>query len=373
MFGPPNIERMKKRKNVRGLIKALKHEDNKIRLGATGALGEIEDPAAVAPLIQLLKSESPGSRVQKHAVWALGRIGSPALTPLIEALNDENKSVREKAADALGLIKDSRAVQPLFRALEDEYWPVRKATAIALGRIGDEAAVKPLLAALEDEYEAVRDKAKEALDQLGYQPDGTQFASPPDISKLASKADVQGLIEALSYERDPEIRKTAAEALGELADPKAVEPLILLLNEKWSDPNGPHDRSVKALMKIGTPAVKPLIKTLKAARRPSNPMMDPDLNLRVGCVRALGMIADPSSMDVLLQALSDNIPAVRFNAADSLEKIGEPAVSKLIDLIGRMGKRAPVAAADALKGITGQDFQDNAAAWRQWWNENKKI
>ncbi|HUV79436.1 MAG TPA: HEAT repeat domain-containing protein [Candidatus Bathyarchaeia archaeon] len=53
----PNVERMKGRKDVRGLIKALKDEDLHVRSRAARALGEIKDARAVEPLIQALKEE----------------------------------------------------------------------------------------------------------------------------------------------------------------------------------------------------------------------------------------------------------------------------------------------------------------------------
>ena len=73
---------MKAKKDVKGLIKALKHEDYGIRM---------------------------------EAGWALGKIGDArAVEPLIQALNDENETVRAVAAGALGEIKDARAVEPLI-------------------------------------------------------------------------------------------------------------------------------------------------------------------------------------------------------------------------------------------------------------------
>ena len=66
---------------------------------------------------------------------------------LIEALRNENMSVRRKAAEALGLLGDAQAYEPLIKALDDDH-SIRWRTAIALGRLGDKRAVRPLIEAL---------------------------------------------------------------------------------------------------------------------------------------------------------------------------------------------------------------------------------
>ena len=54
LFGSPNINKLKTKGNVQGLIKALNYKKNPtIRLDATIALGEIGDSLAVEPLIEI--------------------------------------------------------------------------------------------------------------------------------------------------------------------------------------------------------------------------------------------------------------------------------------------------------------------------------
>ena len=52
-----DIEKLKEKKDVKELIKALKYEDSYIRMFAAIALGKIGDERAVAPLTQSLKDE----------------------------------------------------------------------------------------------------------------------------------------------------------------------------------------------------------------------------------------------------------------------------------------------------------------------------
>jgi HEAT repeat protein len=81
--------------------------------------------------------------VRYAAAEALVKIGAPAMEPLIAALKDKDSKdsdVRQAAAEALGEIKDPRAVEPLIAALKDEVSNVREAAAQALDHLGWEPA-----------------------------------------------------------------------------------------------------------------------------------------------------------------------------------------------------------------------------------------
>ena len=96
----PNIERLKARWDIDGLIKALNHRDYRIRKKAAEALGDMKAKEAVDALIKTLKDEN--SEVRKAAAYALGRIGDEkAIKPLAEALKDESIDVRLEAAKSL--------------------------------------------------------------------------------------------------------------------------------------------------------------------------------------------------------------------------------------------------------------------------------
>ncbi len=70
------------------------------------------------------------------------------MEPLIQALKDVDSNVRKAAAEALGEIKDPRAVEPLIQALKDGYLIVRQLAAEALVSIG-----KPAVPALKEAME----------------------------------------------------------------------------------------------------------------------------------------------------------------------------------------------------------------------------
>ena len=98
MFGKANVEKLTKRHDVEGLIRALGHQDASVRSSAALALGEIGDAAALDGLVELLRYEQ-------------GEPPEGADSP-------EACSVRMAAATALGTLGRAEAVDPLCHALE---------------------------------------------------------------------------------------------------------------------------------------------------------------------------------------------------------------------------------------------------------------
>jgi beta-lactamase regulating signal transducer with metallopeptidase domain len=100
-------------------LELLKSPSPRVRERAANALGELEDSRAVPALIETLKDENAG--VREHTASALRDLGDRQAVPaLIEALKDEDAVVREHVATALGVLGDKRAVQPLTNALQKE-------------------------------------------------------------------------------------------------------------------------------------------------------------------------------------------------------------------------------------------------------------
>lgn len=105
----------------------------------------------------------------------------------------------------------------------------------------------------------------------------------------------------------------AAWALGEIGDLKAVEPLICAF-----DSLGTRREAVAALVKIGLPAVDPL---LKVAR-------DPSQRCRSEAALALGGIRDRKAVPALIELLrsrEDRTQGPQCEAARALGMMGDPA------------------------------------------------
>ncbi len=131
---------------IEALIRTLSDVDRGARLRAAQALGFRYATEAVEPLMRALGDED--HYVGEYAKDALVMIGAPAVSPLIQAIEDkgEHPTRRWRAAQALGSSGDARALEPLVAVLEDQGddAAVRKIAAFYLGRLGDARALPVL-------------------------------------------------------------------------------------------------------------------------------------------------------------------------------------------------------------------------------------
>lgn len=198
---------------IQTLIDQLQDQNANTRSQAAVSLGRLGDAGAVDALVRVLCNDSQ-LNVQEDATWALVRIGSAAVPPLIEVLADGNPAMRHNAAHALGKIGDAGAVDALVQALSDDDPTVRLKAAFALGQIGDTRAVEPLLRLLDDSSKEVRWTVAEVVGQFG--------------------ESAVMLVSGVLQHHDVEARELAASILGEIGDPRAVEPLVqALIDSEW--------------------------------------------------------------------------------------------------------------------------------------------
>jgi HEAT repeat protein len=98
------------------LLQALEDEDASVRQCALLGLRLRPDPGAVAGLVAVLDDPDPLAR--RLAGQALGAIGREAVPRLLEVMAGSQHPARLEAARALATIGDTRAIQALFEALD---------------------------------------------------------------------------------------------------------------------------------------------------------------------------------------------------------------------------------------------------------------
>jgi putative heme-binding domain-containing protein len=127
------------------LAKLLADPRPEVRDRAAGRLATL---GAVPALVNLLAGSAQAD-TKCAAVWTLARIDdASARVAVRRALDDAQPGVRQAAARAAGLHRDSAALDRLMKLVTSDTPAVRREAATALGRIGQTAAVPALLEAL---------------------------------------------------------------------------------------------------------------------------------------------------------------------------------------------------------------------------------
>jgi HEAT repeat protein len=279
-------------------------------------------PELVTALLQAIDDEN--AKVRLEAIYAVGVVATPPLTTLdkdqtqrlIKGLDHFDPAVRTGAALVIARLKVTDAGDALIKAVNDSQTDVRYAAMRALGAIHDESAVK----ALTEQFAFYRkgEGAWAALDALARIGAGSTL--PLFKERLADK--------------DPYIRRAAAEGVGRAGDQSSLDTLEKMagtdesamvrmaaafalqklgrnyagrLTDLMTSPKA-VDQGVEYLVEIG-PSVTPML----LAR-----LQEQDADLREAVADVLGAVGGPAA-----------VPALQ--AAAAKDPKGEP---------GRAAKRA---------------------------------
>lgn len=145
--------------------------------------------------------------------------------------------------------------------------------------------------------------------------------NPPDVQELLGRRAESRLVALLQHE-DRSIRLQAVGALSELKTAAGAEPLRDLLADTDAEL---REAAAAALIAIGPTAVAPLAAVVAEKYGAYEP--------KVAAARCLGEIGDPAAVAPLLVAMNDMTANVRSAAADSLVRLGAPAVPGLLALL----------------------------------------
>lgn len=180
---------------------------------------------------------------------------------------------------------------------------VRLKAAIMLGRISDIQAIDPLCDAFGDDNYIVRGAAARALGNLGYP---------------KAKRAVERLFELFAVEEEPFVRKEVAKALGKL---------------------------------IGKDSLQDFFRA----------MSDQDERIRLATVRMLVSVEDTRAKEVIVNAIGDEVEAVRKEAAQAVLKYPiEEAGRLLVKVFNNRGNPRTQVAAVKLAGELEFDGLINA-------------
>jgi HEAT repeat protein len=168
---------------------------------AADLLGEMQAKEAEQPLTAMLKHED--DRLRRAATGALMRLGTPrAMRAIEEALKSDVPQMRMQAASALVARKDVRNAASLIRALDEEKDDeVQIALLSALGKLATTDAVQRLIKAAESERGLFKKKTT-----------AYRLAALQGLAETAT-AEARTALEALRQDKEDEIRDAAMAGL----------------------------------------------------------------------------------------------------------------------------------------------------------------
>lgn len=329
-------------KAVPALIDALYEPDSSISLAASESLGEIGDPRAIEPLLEvsrrsdaMLMKEMPNSGMEDFSineavdaevsgstanpynfkemvVFKIDQLpqeyfmadGSPIPRKdlVVKGLKDNNQQMRQMAAKAAIGLEHDDVIEPLIEALANpfEVESVRFLAAEALGGMQSDKSIESLLGALKDENVAVRYSAAAAL------------SGHTDIRVI------DALIEAFA-DQDRYVRSSIAYALGATGDPRARQTLFAAIVD---ESEVVRFSAAKALACFPPDEILDEI---------SMKMQNGDRFILLAMLEVLGHIKDDRSVTLLKRYLKSDDSEVSYKAATAL--VGQESEDIIDDLI----------------------------------------
>ncbi|MGB3636923.1 MAG: HEAT repeat domain-containing protein [Rivularia sp. (in: cyanobacteria)] len=202
--------------------------DLELRWFALRILGEFNEPQIVISLVKLLE-ETEEEELAIASAQTLAKIGQPAITALIELLKEEKS--RLLAVKSLAQIRRSEVIEPLLSVVDDSTAEVRLTAIEALGSFHQKRLIPVFIAALKDVSEKVRKEAIIALKMRAY---------------LNEEFDLVNHLQPLLYDMNSEVCQQAVLAMGCMKDEAAIKALFDILNLK-NTPLSLKQEAVRAL------------------------------------------------------------------------------------------------------------------------------
>jgi HEAT repeat protein/cyclophilin family peptidyl-prolyl cis-trans isomerase len=211
---------------------------------AIRAMGDLGDPDALGPLIDVLKIRGIHMGVRAEAVTAIGKLKTPrSVDVLLELVTDPSPAVRAAAFGALAKADPERFMLSLSTLDPDSQWRVRAAIARAMSSIPAESSGGLLESMAADKEPRVVPAVLDALAEV----------KSPNAGAIA--------LAKMSAE-DPVIRAAAARVLGALKPQSALE--VLNQAAQTVDKDGSYlarAAALDALVEFGLDTAKPALVT----------------------------------------------------------------------------------------------------------------
>ncbi len=338
---------------AREIVAYLRDRDLAVRSHAMRRLVDLGEPA-VDSLIAALADEN----VRWLASGALINIGNDSIRKTVLALKHKNPAVRRNALFILRQL-DARAAAPSIQAMLSDPDPSVQVQAIqTVAQFGGEGAQRLVLSKAESRVGLVRDAAIEVLPKFGSESLSAltsllDYGKPDDVRVAAIRAlGSMGTRESLIYleksltDPSPLVRYYATLTLGDTGDPSILDHLALRMDdadptvrEAASDVFGRMPEAGRShlfrFLREGNTLQKISAATAvrKGKYRPAEPLLvdgmrDESPDVKVASVAALMVLADPASVEGLVNGLRD--PHIRWLCVLALRQFGDVNIRPLL-------------------------------------------
>jgi bilin biosynthesis protein len=327
---------------------------------ASDALWSLGEPA-VTPLVGVLEDRDAAPWAHVWAARTSMYIGDPrAVLPMLELVQDSNESLKERGAIAayVGHMKDERAVQPLIDIVKDSRADpeLQSIAADALSATGDRRAIAAFLEVLH--RDDVRFHTEFDRRELGKLQAAQHEASGDMAAQLADM--VKGL------ERGRSLHDRILRALRAFRDPNTLE---FMLPQLATDDASHRTSIAAVLGDIGEPALDPLLEAMdsedervrEGAAEALGFMADPraiprladvllqdrQASVRRAAASSLGFAGNERVMESLMQGIRDDDVHVRQASVQALYELAG---------VGRADARVLPALEEAIRSDDGQIY-----------------
>ncbi len=296
-------------------------DNNGVAVAAVQALGSTGDKAAAAFLVEKLKSPDFPEALKNEVVLALGALKDPVAEDTLLSIAgsaDQEKVRRMYAADALGKIRDPRAL-PVLRAMFAENDAlIRLYAASALSQFGLDEVFPSLLQGLRDENPKVRQQSAKAL------------ARPLGPSQVDAAAPIL----AYKAEYDPEaiVRSAAIQALGAIGGDAAMKTLLKI----YSEAGHPADSREAALGILSSKWLSGSLEAIRAVISAEWASFDP--RTLQSTAKVLSEVRSGNLKDVFVRFLDSKDAVVR---SYGVRGIGANGFSDLKDRVKKISEQDP--------------------------------
>jgi HEAT repeat protein len=279
-------------------------------------LGETQEIRAIEPLCTALFDKE--AKVSDQSFEALRKFREPISRMMMVNTLIRNAKVQSSAEVMLSRLIRLEGQGVILKALEDPSGDRMKTVRnyINLMEANIYYNVSDIGTKALEDYPDRGMVITELSNYIGYQA-GTPTRSISLLGSLKDRRALPILLDALKKRKDSYYRLTVINAIGDMGDKEAEEPLLQILVDDKEYP-GPRNAAAMALGRIGAgEAVDPLIRVLEDKKD--------EKHARVGAAVALGMLKKKKAVEPLISILKDNQEdtQLRISAASSLGNIGD--------------------------------------------------